>query len=236
MGSLDFNEVMSTCKEFMSTKLEMKSINEPLLHAIGEGLGTAIYHPDASLVACSDKEETNRVKTDFLIGTLKLADSKELNTAIAAVCKQMGQSNRKKYRVVFYYLLLNHFGLENKFLTSTTSTAPKTKKVVVPVPEAVTHTEEVHAPLLESIRQSLGETSPVNIHDEEDKHRIREHFLRGRLGLHHHSHEELNDAIHAVHVKMGNHAHKHRAEFYYHLTKHFGADQAILNPVPSNLF
>ena len=128
MANSNFAEVISTCTDFMSTKLEMTNINEPLLVAIAEGLGPAIYHPDASLVACSDKSETDRVKTNFLIGTLQLADTKVLDEAISAVCKQMGQSNRKKYRVVFYYLLLQHFGLEAKYLKPE---APAEKKATI---------------------------------------------------------------------------------------------------------
>ncbi len=246
MGNPNFNEVIGTCKEFMSTKLEMKNINEPLLNAVAEGLGSAIYNPDASLVACSDKGETARIKTNFLIGALKLADSKELDAAIAAICKQMGTSNRKKFRIVFYYLLLKHFRLENQFLTaetsganSLTSTTETTPSVISNIIGELAVPEKEDAPLLASINNSLGshaETSTVNIHDDEEKHRIREHFLRGRLGLHHHHHDELNAAIHTVHEKMGPDGEKNRAAFYYHLTKHFGAEQAILNPVPSNLF
>lgn len=260
----NFTEVISTCKHFMSTKLGMTNINDPLLNAVAEGLGSAIYHPDASLVACSDKEETGRVKTDFLIGTLKLANSKLLDDAITKVCKKMGASNRKKYRVVFYYLLLEHFGLENHFLPAVASavvaapveqdisaidaafeaqevikTALVSEAVSFPVTHVEVQKEEEHDHLLHTITQTLGshaESSPVNMHDHEERHRIREHFLRGRLGLRHHDHAVLDAAIHAVHEKMGPEAEKNRAAFYYHLTKHFGAEHAITNSVPSNLF
>jgi hypothetical protein len=111
----------------MSTKLEMKKINENVLTEIATLLGPAIYDADASLVACSDKAETGRVKELFLIKELGLENSPKLDEAIQAVCKQMGTSNRKKFRVVFYYLLLQYFGLENKF--GKAAVAPETKKV-----------------------------------------------------------------------------------------------------------
>ena len=48
------------------------------------------------------------------------------------------------------------------------------------------------------------------------------------MGLHHHDHAELEAAIDSVHKKMGPEAEKNRAAFYYFLTKHFGAEHAIL--------
>jgi hypothetical protein len=120
----------------------MKKINENVLTEIATLLGPSIYDADASLVACSDKSETGRVKELFLINELGLEDSPKLDEAIKAVCTQMGTSNRKKFRVVFYYLLLQYFGLENKFGKATAAKAePKkapAKKEVVAVVKSET--------------------------------------------------------------------------------------------------
>ena len=40
----NFTKVISTCKDFMSTKLGMTDINDPLLNAVAEGLGSYIYY------------------------------------------------------------------------------------------------------------------------------------------------------------------------------------------------
>lgn len=89
--------------------------DEQLLTKVTKALGPSIYLPDASKVSCSDKEEKARVKNNFLIKKMELADSPELDAAIEGVCEQMGSSNRNKHRAVFHYLLVKKFGLESKF-------------------------------------------------------------------------------------------------------------------------
>ena len=132
-----FNEAIATYKSFMGEKLDMKKINEGLLTELAQMLGTSIFDADASIVACSDKGETGRVKELFLINELGLENTPKLDEAIQAVCKQMGTSNRKKYRVVFYYLLLQHFGKDATFgktgvaETKTAKKATAKKEVVV---------------------------------------------------------------------------------------------------------
>jgi Protein of unknown function (DUF2853) len=111
-----FDEAIVSYTSFMTEKLEMPSVNEALLVAIAQSLGTAIYDADASLVACSDKGELGRIRQNFLLGRLFLEDSPELDKAIKAVCTKMGTSNRKKFRVVFYYLLIQFFGKESIIL------------------------------------------------------------------------------------------------------------------------
>ncbi len=101
-----FQQAIESYKEFMSQKLNMTDINEETLVGLAQMLGNAIFEVDASIVACSDKNELKKVKEFFLIGELNLTDKPELDEAIKAVCADMGSSNRKKYRVVFYYLLL----------------------------------------------------------------------------------------------------------------------------------
>jgi hypothetical protein len=44
-----------------------------------------------------------------------LADGPKLDAALKAVCEKMGQSNRNKYRAMFYYLLVKELGAESKY-------------------------------------------------------------------------------------------------------------------------
>jgi hypothetical protein len=121
-----FQEAIALYTAFMSEKLNRKDVDESVLVALAEMLGPNIYDADASLVACSDKNELKRVKELFLIRDLKMADSAELDKSIKTVCGIMGSSNRKKYRVVFYYLLLEEFGLTSLYSDKkTTKTAAK---------------------------------------------------------------------------------------------------------------
>ncbi len=83
-----------------------------LLTKVTIGCGPAIYDADAQTVAASDKEELERIKTNFLIKKLGLKDSHALMEGIHAAVDTYGQSERNKLRVVFYYLLVKHFGRE----------------------------------------------------------------------------------------------------------------------------
>ncbi len=84
-----------------------------LLRKVSKGLGPSIYNVDSSKVSCSDSSELDRVKTNFLMKKLGLADSDKLDAAIKEVCEQLGSSNRNKYRGMFYYLLTIKFGKES---------------------------------------------------------------------------------------------------------------------------
>lgn len=86
-----------------------------LLVKVAKGLGPSIYLADASLVSGGDAEEKARVKNNFLIKKLGLADSAALDAAIDAVIEQMGASNRSKHRAIFYYLLVKKLGKESVY-------------------------------------------------------------------------------------------------------------------------
>jgi hypothetical protein len=90
-------------------------LSESLIHGVAKSLGPSIYLADAELVSSSDKEELDRVKNNFLIKKLGLADGPELDAAIADTVDKMGSSNRNKYRVLFYALLAKKFGKESMF-------------------------------------------------------------------------------------------------------------------------
>jgi len=83
-----------------------------LLTKVTIGCGPSIYNDDASTVAASQDSEMETVKNNFLIKKLGLADGPELMDAINATVETYGRSERNKYRAVFYYLLVKHFGKE----------------------------------------------------------------------------------------------------------------------------
>lgn len=83
-----------------------------LLTKVTIGCGPAIYNDDASTVAGSQASELETVKNNFLIKKLGLSESPELMDAINAAIETYGKSERNKYRAVFYYLLVKHFGKE----------------------------------------------------------------------------------------------------------------------------
>lgn len=80
-----------------------------LLKKVTIGCGPSIYNKDSSTVSVSDKSEIDRVKNNFLIKKLGLADGPELDAGIDAVMEKYGKSTRSKYRAVVYYLLTKHF-------------------------------------------------------------------------------------------------------------------------------
>lgn len=84
-------------------------VDMDLLTKVTIGCGPSIYRADASVVAASDKTEIERVKKNFLIKKLGLADDKKLDDAIDKAIDKYGRSNRNKYRAVIYYLLVVHF-------------------------------------------------------------------------------------------------------------------------------
>lgn len=91
------------------------SVDADLLTSVAKGLGPSIYNTDSSLVSSSDPEELGRVKANFLIKKLGLADGPELDAAIDEVIETLGRSNRNKHRVLFYYLLVKKLGKESVY-------------------------------------------------------------------------------------------------------------------------
>jgi hypothetical protein len=90
------------------SKLDL-GVNPDLVSAVTKKMGPVIYNEDSSRVSCSDPEELARVKNNFLIKKLGMTDGPELDAAIADVCKQLGSSNRNKFRAMFYTLLVIKF-------------------------------------------------------------------------------------------------------------------------------
>lgn len=86
-----------------------------LLTKVTIGCGPSIYNADSETVAASDPEELERVKNNFLIKKLGLADSPKLMEGIMAAVDTYGKSERNKYRAVVYYMLAKHFGKESVY-------------------------------------------------------------------------------------------------------------------------
>jgi hypothetical protein len=104
MGKLD--DLMEKMAAEMKGKLEMKTVDAKLLTAIGKSLGPSLYKADSAKVACSDPKELDRIKKNFCVKKLGVADTPKLDDTIKQVCTDMGAKNRNKYRVIFYYLLV----------------------------------------------------------------------------------------------------------------------------------
>lgn len=86
------------------------AVDADQLRAITRSLGPSIYNSDSALVSCSDQAELDRVKQNFLIKKLGLADSPRLDEAIKSVCEEYNAHH--KYRAVFYYMLAQKLGVK----------------------------------------------------------------------------------------------------------------------------
>lgn len=86
-----------------------------LLTKVTIGCGPAVYDKDAQTVSASQESELETVRKNFLIKKLGLADGPKLSEAIDAAIDTYGRSERNKYRAVFYYLLVKHFGKESVY-------------------------------------------------------------------------------------------------------------------------
>ncbi|CTQ48887.1 DUF2853 family protein [Jannaschia donghaensis] len=86
-----------------------------LIRKVTIGCGPSIYNRDSATVATSQPKEMETVKNNFLIKKLGLSDGPKLDEGIEAVTETYGKSNSTKYRAVFYYLLVKHFGKESVY-------------------------------------------------------------------------------------------------------------------------
>ena len=112
MGKRD--ELIEKYAEDLKEKCGM-SPDMDLLTKVTIGCGPSIYDDDASTVASSQESELETVKENFLMKKLGLPDGPELMAAIEKAVETYGKSERNKYRAVFYYLLVKHFGKESVY-------------------------------------------------------------------------------------------------------------------------
>lgn len=108
------DELIARYAEALRTKCKVEP-DMALLTKVTIGLGPSIYNADSETVAATDPTEVERVKKNFLIKKLGLADGPELDAAIAKAVETYGKSERNKYRAVVYYLLVKHFGKEGVY-------------------------------------------------------------------------------------------------------------------------
>jgi hypothetical protein len=91
-------------------KKYVSSPDEAAIKGVIKHCGIALHSKDASLVACGDKSERDRVRDSFLKKKLALtAPDAELDQAVMDVCQKM-KADHDKSRVAFYYLLAEKFG------------------------------------------------------------------------------------------------------------------------------
>ncbi len=98
-------------------KKEAKKLNlglsESVIEKATKGLGPSIYKRDSETVSCSNKDELDRVKKNFIQKKLGIHDDAKADAAIKKVCEKMGSSNRNKYRALFYALIAKELGKED---------------------------------------------------------------------------------------------------------------------------
>ncbi len=112
MGKRD--ELIAKYADDLKTKCKMAP-DLALLTKVTIGCGPSIYDNDAQTVAASDKDELERIKANFLVKKLGLKDGPSLMEGIHAAVETYGKSERNKFRAVFYYLLVKHFGKEKVY-------------------------------------------------------------------------------------------------------------------------
>ena len=109
MGKRD--ELIAKYADDLKTKCKVTP-DMDLLTKVTIGCGPSIYDNDAQTVAASDKDELERIRANFLVKKLGLQDGPALMDGIHAAIETYGKSERNKFRAVFYYLLVKHFGKE----------------------------------------------------------------------------------------------------------------------------
>ncbi|WP_430913316.1 DUF2853 family protein [Methylobacterium sp. sgz302541] len=83
-------------------------VNEAALAGLEKTYRLVLSKPDSRYVACSDKEELETVRKNFLEKKLGLSGG-DLDASIKSVCETM-KASRSKSRLTFYYLLAEHHG------------------------------------------------------------------------------------------------------------------------------
>ncbi|MCD6542877.1 MAG: DUF2853 family protein, partial [Flavobacteriaceae bacterium] len=149
-------------------------IEADLFELVTKGLGPSIYKEDAELVSCSQKEELETVKKNFLIKKLGLEEGENLDAAIQTVCEKMGTSNKNKYRAIFYYLLVKELGKEAAYEVVEEKKIEEPKKEVKEVAEVKEEVKKVEkkveAPkkeVAEKVEETVEEPVEVKVSPEE---------------------------------------------------------------------
>jgi len=166
----------------VAEKLGVK-VEADLFKLVTKGLGPSIYKDDAELVSCSQKSELETVKKNYLVKKLGLEDGEKLDAAIQTVCEKFGSGNKKKYRAIFYYLLVKELGAEANYEVIETEVkeavevkvSETTKEVKEETPEE--KVEEVvkdKAPEVKAeediVKEVVEEKAPEAVKEENEEH------------------------------------------------------------------
>jgi hypothetical protein len=94
-------------------KYAKKPVNEAALAGLEKTYRLVLSHADSRFVACSDPNEVETVRENFLKKKLALSGG-DLDGTIKSVCQAM-KDERNKSRLTFYYLLAEHFDKLGQF-------------------------------------------------------------------------------------------------------------------------
>ena len=157
-------------------------LNADLFKSVTKGLGPSIYKEDAELVSSSNKAELETIKKNFLIKKLGLEkDDETLDATIAKAIETLGSSNKKKYRALFYYLLVKETRSEAVYEVAAEekkeapAKAEKEEKVAKKVskenkePKKEKVSEEKVVENTEAVVEETKEATPVVVEKTEEK-------------------------------------------------------------------
>ena len=101
---------MADIDHMAQLKKYVPAADEAKAKAIIKHLGIAMKGADAQLVACSSKDELDRVRDSWCKKKLALTGSDaDLDKGIKDICDKM-KGEHNKSRVAFYYLLADKYG------------------------------------------------------------------------------------------------------------------------------
>ena len=104
LGQLAVEAYAGDIRRYTKKKVEIATVA-----GIARHLGIALTDRDASLVACSEKSERDRVRDSFLKHKLALTQpDAELDKAVEETCQKMA-ADPSKLRITFYYLLAEKY-------------------------------------------------------------------------------------------------------------------------------
>ena len=88
--------------------------DEELLRALVANYAIVLRNADSSFVACTQKDELERVKKNFLLNKLFVdMEDEEMDQVLKEVCQTI---KGKKLRTTFYYLLTKKLGKRDAFV------------------------------------------------------------------------------------------------------------------------
>lgn len=88
--------------------------DEALLRALVANYAIVFRNADSAYVSCSQKDELERVKKNFLLNKLHVdLSDEEMDKLLKEVCATI---QGRKLRSTFYYLLVKKLGKEDKFV------------------------------------------------------------------------------------------------------------------------